>query len=108
MNRRDRGFLDLAHGVQHCQNCERYTGGCEPAHENSISAGKGFGIKAHDDLHAALCHSCHAWLDQGASFLDPSGMFEASHRGKSLMWNRAHLRTMEYYRLKGWRVHETK
>lgn len=101
-NHRDRRFLDLAHQIEYCQNCERYTGGCEPSHANGINAGKGMSIKAHDNLHAALCHDCHRWIDSGISMLDPSGMYECSKHGKTMMWNRAHLRTMECYRLKGW------
>jgi hypothetical protein len=66
--------------------------GCEPAHQNGVSAGKGFGIKAHDNRHAAICHSCHADYDQG-----PMPRDEKFH-----LWVTAHLKTMDYYWQQGW------
>ena len=35
------------------------------AHANSLSAGKGMALKAHDHLGVYACVACHAWLDQG-------------------------------------------
>lgn len=103
MNVRNRKLLDLAHFVQQCQNCGRATpDGCEPAHQNGIDAGKGFGIKGHDHRHAALCHDCHAWYDQGGSTNDPGGFYSPTHGGKLEMWRMAHLRTYDHYWAQGW------
>ncbi|MEO8297067.1 MAG: nuclease domain-containing protein [Burkholderiales bacterium] len=35
------------------------------AHENSLAAGKGMGLKAHDHIAVYACFACHAALDQG-------------------------------------------
>jgi hypothetical protein len=103
MNHRDRRLLDLAHRIQQCKNCERWTDhGCEPAHQNGLESGKGTGIKGQDHRHAALCHECHAWLDQGANRTDPSDRYYANRDGKQAMWTRAHLRTMDHYWSQGW------
>lgn len=102
MNVRKRSLLDLAHEIQVCPNCRRFVvTGCEPAHQNAIVAGKGFGIKSQDNRHAALCHDCHAWLDQGNG-LDPSGRFTATKADKRDMWVRAHLATFDEYWRRGW------
>ncbi len=98
-NHRNRKLLDLAHRINDCTNCGRWSEGCEPAHENGIEAGKGFGIKSHDHRHAALCHACHAWLDQGSGD-DPSG--DWCFLDKAEMWNRAHKRTYDIYWGNGW------
>lgn len=37
------------------------------AHKNSLSAGKGLGLKGHDHLAVFACYWCHAELDQGRS-----------------------------------------
>ena len=104
MNVRSRKLLDLAHRVRLCQNCGRFTEGCEPAHENGINAGKGFGIKGHDHRHAALCHDCHAWLDQSGTKSDPSGVYAPTRDDKKAMWSRAHMQTMDFYWSQGWIV----
>ena len=83
-------------------NCGQYSEGCEPAHENGIAAGKGFGIKGQDHRHAALCHRCHAWLDQGGAGLDPSNLYSPTREDKREMWTRAHMRTYDYYWQQGW------
>lgn len=102
MNNRCRKLLDLAHELHDCTNCGAWaTEGCEPAHENGIESGKGFGIKGADNRHAALDHRCHAWYDQGTG-LDPSGRFEGTKEGKAEMWNRAHKRTFDAYWKNGW------
>ncbi len=101
MNTRSRRLLDLAHQVRMCMNCDRFTEGCEPAHQNGVTAGKGFGIKSHDNRHAALCHDCHAWYDQGGK-RSPCGLWSADRAQKDAMWMRAHLRTMDHYWSQGW------
>lgn len=45
----------------HCMRCFK-EGPSEAAHRNQ---GKGMAIKADDCLTAALCHECHAEIDQG-------------------------------------------
>lgn len=102
MNNRSRRLLDLAHLTTLCMNCGRMTEGCEPAHESGIGAGKGFGIKAHDNRHAALCHDCHSWLDQGGAKCDPSGVYAFTREDRRAMWINAHLRTMDHYWAQGW------
>jgi len=63
VNYRNRKFLDLAHGMP-CMHCGQGEAS-EPAHSNWSEHGKGMSIKAHDVYWAALCHTCHAYLDQG-------------------------------------------
>lgn len=101
-NNRSRKLLDLAHRVEECMNCGRYSPGCEPAHENGIAAGKGQSIKSHDHRHAALCHECHAFYDVGCNGLDPSGLYGITGDDKAEMWNRAHKRTFDLYWANGW------
>lgn len=103
LNFRSRKLLDLAHRITECQNCGRYCAdGCEPAHENSVEAGKGFGIKSHDNRIAALCNPCHRWLDQGSSNYDPSGMYANIGPEKDDLFNRAHKRTFDIFWSEGW------
>lgn len=93
MNHRSRALLNLAHRVPVCMNCGRHTEGCEPAHMNGLESGKGMAIKGNDHLHAALCHWCHSWLDQGGTKPDPSGLYQPTWAEKREMWTRAHLKT---------------
>jgi hypothetical protein len=67
--------------VHDCQHCGAYVeAGCEPAHANGAEWGKGMSMKAGDGFHAALCHSCHAELDQGrAARVDKRAMWTAAH-----------------------------
>lgn len=89
---RDRKLLDLAHRVQTCQHCGKWTEGCEPAHANLSQYGKAAGRKA-DDIHAALCHDCHAMLDQGGAL---------SRTEKREVWMAAALKTWALYMREGW------
>lgn len=41
-----------------------------PCHENSLSAGKGMGIKGDHRRTVPGCFWCHAWLDQGRGTLE--------------------------------------
>lgn len=100
-NHRSRALLNLAHRVTECQNCGRYTEGCEPAHQNGQEGGKGIAVKGADHRHAALCHDCHAWLDQGGK-ASLCGQWRATRDDKHTMWIRAHLRTYDYYWGQGW------
>ncbi len=102
MINRSRALLDLAHRVLQCMNCDRYVEGCEPAHQNGQASGKGIGLKGNDNRHAALCHDCHAWLDQGGG-ASPCGLYWLGNRkDKADMWVRAHLRTFDYYWERKW------
>ena len=108
-NYRDRSLLDLAHLLHQCTNCGSYSvEGLEPAHQNGIAAGKGQSIKGSDNRHAALDHRCHAWLDQGGNYMDPSGLYLPTREGKNEMWVRAHLLTFDRYFLNGWLKVDTK
>lgn len=65
-----------------CQNCGTQNGTVVAAHSNQSRDGKGMGIKAHDYRIAALCHACHADLDQGIklSRQERLELWEAAHR----------------------------
>lgn len=103
MNTRSRSLLNLAHRVHKCMNCGRWSEhGCEPAHENGISAGKGQSIKSHDHRHAALCHECHRFYDSGGTGMDPSGRFAPTWADKREMWQQAHAKTMDHYWSNEW------
>ena len=94
MTFRSRKLLDLAHDFHTCQNCGCHVeAGCEPAHSNMSEHGKGISIKSADCYFAALCHSCHSWLDQGSG-LDPSGVWEADIFSKRGMWRKAFDKTL--------------
>ena len=99
MTYRNRKLLDLAHRVNECQVripgvCEGYCpDGCEPAHSNQLTHGKGTGHKAHDVYHAAACHSCHAELDNG-NLLDRLERVE--------WWTLGFERTQLYYWQQAW------
>lgn len=103
MSTRNRSLLNLAHRVNECQNCGRWSEhGSEPAHENGIEADKGFGNKGHDNRHAALCNACHGWYDQGGTGRDPSNRYSANWAEKAEMWTRSHLKTFDLYWRNGW------
>lgn len=96
MNYRSRALLNLAHALNVCPECGRMSlEGLEPAHSNQHRHGKGMSIKAHDHWHAALCHDCHAQLDQG------NGL---SREQREALWERAFIKTWDTYFLKGWIV----
>ena len=97
---RDRKLLDLAHRLHECPNCVEFRpDGLEPAHANCPEFGKGMSIKAGDWAHAALCHTCHAWLDQGKG-MDPSDRWTDCE--KRQMWERAYWETVRVYWMNGW------
>ena len=96
---RNRALLDLAHRLNQCTLnipgvCTGYSvEGLEPAHSNWAEDGKGKSLKAHDNLHAAACHACHAELDQGNKL---------SREERQWYWNRGHKQTMTQYWRNGW------
>lgn len=93
-NYRNRKLLDLAHRCMECPCCGVGTpDGCEPAHANWSSYGKGMSIKAHDCFHAAMCHDCHAAMDQGSA-MDRVQKLE--------FWRGAFERTLLHYWREGW------
>ena len=93
-NYRDRALLNLAHAVKECQHCGKAAPyGCEPAHANWADYGKGAMLKAHDWAHAALCHDCHAELDQGGAL---------TREERREIWERAFRKTLALYFRNGW------
>ena len=91
---RNRALLNLAHGIEHCQNCGAYAPeGCEPAHSNLQEHGRGKDNKSHDCYFAALCHACHTWLDAAMRGTDPSRVYSPDREGKREMFVRAMHRT---------------
>lgn len=83
MNFRSEKWLQAVRDIGRCMSCDAV---CrpDPAHRNE---GKGYGIKQHDSLVAALCRRCHDLLDQGSRL---------SREERRAFWNRAYARTMEY------------
>jgi hypothetical protein len=67
-----------------CQNCGM-DNGVQAAHSN-WGGGKGKGIKADDNLVAALCLACHYEIDQGAHL---------SKDQRKEMWLKAHEATIK-------------
>jgi hypothetical protein len=72
----------------HCQLCGADDGTIVAAHSNQGKHGKGKGIKADDNMIAALCHICHMDIDQGS-------IYSKSERER--LWDTTHLKTV--YRL---------
>lgn len=68
-----------------CTNCGRDDGTVCAAHSNQAKHGKGRSIKASDVFVAALCHACHAALDQGS---------QMSRADRERMWNACHIQTL--------------
>ena len=81
---RDRKLLDVIRQSP-CQACGREDGTIVAAHSNQLRDGKGRGIKAHDYRIAALCHTCHLEIDQGAKL---------SKAERIETWEEAHRRTI--------------
>ena len=67
-----------------CQCCG--AGGPTQAAHANWGGGKGKGIKADDNLTAALCLKCHYEIDQGKNL---------SKEKRQEMWREAHLRTVK-------------
>jgi hypothetical protein len=80
---RSQKLLKLVAGLS-CQNCGM-DNGVQAAHSN-WGGGKGKGIKADDNLVAALCLKCHYEIDQGAHL---------SKDERKEMWLKAHTATIE-------------
>ena len=67
-----------------CQRCGSGTQ-VQAAHTN-WGGGKGRGIKADDNLVAALCQTCHFEIDQGAKM---------SRAERQTAWTAAHIKTVQ-------------
>jgi hypothetical protein len=80
---RSQKLLKLVVGLA-CQNCG-IDNGVQAAHTN-WGGGKGRGIKADDNLVAALCLKCHYEIDQGAHL---------SKDESQELWQKAHQRTVD-------------
>jgi len=80
---RSQKLLKLVVGLA-CQNCG-IDNGVQAAHTN-WGGGKGRGIKADDNLVAALCLKCHYEIDQGAHL---------SKDERQEMWAKAHQKTVD-------------
>jgi len=79
-----------------CMNCGRDDGTTVPAHANTLTLGKGMGLKVNDFYVAWLCFWCHTWLDQGSG-MDPTGLYTDSRTDKMAMWTRAYFKTIAYW-----------
>ena len=67
-----------------CQNCG--SGHMVQASHTNWGGGKGRGIKADDNMVAALCLSCHYEIDQGKTLTREERMD---------LWTRAHKKTVQ-------------
>lgn len=79
---RSKKLLKLVAGLD-CQSCG--SGEMVQAAHTNWGGGKGRGIKADDNLVAALCLKCHYEIDQGAKL---------SKEERMQMWQKAHARTV--------------
>ena len=59
------------------------------AHANTLSSGKGMGLKGRDEAGAILCNECHNMIDGRTCAF--------SREEKQEMHRRAHLKTMEWW-----------
>ena len=84
---RDERLRDMCRAMP-CQHCgiEGEDAGVTWAHSNQLRHGKAKSLKASDVYVAALCHTCHAELDQGKTM-------DAAQ--KVALWEAAHRRTVD-------------
>lgn len=64
------------------------------AHANTLSAGKGMGIKSHDEAGAIVCDTCHSLID---GRINTYGRQERQE-----MHERAHIKTMAWWIKEGY------
>lgn len=83
---RSKKLLKLVAGLD-CQACG--SGEMVQAAHTNWGGNKGRGIKADDNLVAALCLRCHYEIDQGAKL---------SKEERMQMWQKAHVRTVNSLR----------
>jgi hypothetical protein len=79
---RSKKLLKLVAGLD-CQSCG--SGNMVQAAHTNWGAGKGRGIKADDNMVAALCLKCHYEIDQGK---------ELSKEERQAIWGNAHKATV--------------
>ena len=80
---RSKKLLKLVAGLD-CQACG--SGHMVQAAHTNWGGGKGRGVKADDNLVAALCLKCHYDIDQGK---------ELSKEDRQKMWEQAHIATVK-------------
>ena len=80
---RSKKLLKLVSSLD-CQHCG--SGHMVQAAHTNWGGGKGRGIKADDNLVAALCQTCHFEIDQGAKL---------SKAQRQQAWNIAHYKTVQ-------------
>ena len=80
---RSKPLLKLVAGLD-CQRCG--SGSQVHAAHTNWGGGKGRGIKADDNLIAALCQPCHFEIDQGAKM---------SRAERQEAWTKAHIKTVQ-------------
>jgi len=80
---RSKKLLKLVAGLD-CQCCG--AGGMVQAAHTNWGGGKGRGVKADDNLVAALCLKCHYNIDQGAHM---------NKDERQDLWHNAHVKTVE-------------
>jgi len=86
---RSKKLLKLVAGLD-CQACG--SGNMVQAAHTNWGGGKGKGVKANDNLVAALCLKCHYEIDQGK---------ELSKEERQEKWQRAHTATVKELYLQG-------
>jgi hypothetical protein len=90
---RSKKLLKLVAGLD-CQACG--SGNMVQAAHTNWGGGKGRGVKADDNLVAALCLKCHYEIDQGK---------DMSKEERQEMWELAHIATIKkLYSLGAWPV----
>jgi hypothetical protein len=86
---RSKKLLKLVAGLD-CQACG--SGNMVQAAHTNWGGGKGRGIKADDNLVAALCLKCHYEIDQGK---------DMSKEERQEMWEQAHVATVKKLYIQG-------
>ena len=86
---RSKKLLKLVAGLD-CQACG--SGNMVQAAHTNWGGGKGRGVKADDNLVAALCLKCHYEIDQGKNM---------SKEERKEMWEKAHIATVKKLYMQG-------
>ena len=86
---RSKKLLKLVAGLD-CQACG--SGQMVQAAHTNWGGGKGRGVKADDNLVAALCLKCHYEIDQGK---------DMSKEERQEMWEQAHIATVKKLHIQG-------
>jgi len=86
---RSKKLLKLVAGLD-CQSCG--SGNMVQAAHTNWGGGKGRGVKADDNLVAALCLKCHYEIDQGK---------DMSKEERQEMWEQAHVATVKKLYIQG-------